>query len=140
MVALARKRAQARVFQKETEFLVSIIFDTGFNDDTFDAVICSRLFHHFKEPHIRRNALREFRRLCDGTIVVSFFCNLALDALLFHLQNAIRRQKPTDRLPISYGIFARDIDASGLRIESSLATRPGISRQWYLVVGRKFIP
>ncbi|MCG6916262.1 MAG: methyltransferase domain-containing protein [Deltaproteobacteria bacterium] len=139
MVALARKRAEARGFQKETEFLVSSIFDTGFNDDTFDAVICNRLFHHFREPQIRRDALRELRRLCDGTIVVSFFCNLALDALVFHLKNVIRRKKPSDRIPISYGVFARDIDASGLRIERSLATRPGISRQWYFVVRRKFV-
>ena len=70
MVALARKRTEARGFEKETEFLVSSIFDTGLNDDTFDAVICNRLFHHFSEPQIRRNALRELRRLCTGTIVV----------------------------------------------------------------------
>ena len=140
MVALARKRAEARGFEKETEFLVSSIFDTGLNDDTFDAVICNRLFHHFREPQIRRNALRELRRLCTGTIVVSFFCNLALDALVSYLKDAIRRKKPSDRIPIGYGVFARDIDASGLRIERSLATRPGISRQWYFVVRPKVVP
>jgi len=139
MVALARNRAETKGFEKKTKFLVSSIFDTGLNNDTFDAVICNRLFHHFREPQIRRNALRELRRLCTGTIVVSFFCNLALDALVFHLKNTIRRKKPSDRIPIGYGVFARDIDASGLRIEMSLATRPGISRQWYFVVRRKVI-
>jgi 2-polyprenyl-3-methyl-5-hydroxy-6-metoxy-1,4-benzoquinol methylase len=140
MVALARQRAETRGFKKETEFLVSSIFDTGLKDDTFDAVICNRLFHHFREPQIRRNALRELHRLCTGTIVVSFFCNLALDALVFHLKNAIRRKKPSDRIPIGYGVFARDIDAADLLIERSIATRPGISRQWYFVVRRKVLP
>jgi SAM-dependent methyltransferase len=124
-------------FRERSVFLVTSIFDTGFKDDVFDAVICNRLFHHFRESQVRRNALKELCRICNGIIVVSFFCNFAVDALMFHLKNAIRRKKPSDRIPIGYRAFARDIDSAGMRIVRSLATRPAISPQWYLVLERK---
>jgi SAM-dependent methyltransferase len=140
MIEFARKRTETGGFKQQGQFLVASVFATGFKDDTFDAVVCNRLFHHFREPEVRRSALRELSRICTGAIVVSFFCNLALDALVFHLKNLVRRHKPTDRIPIGYSVFARDVDSSGLRIQKSFATRPGISRQWYSVLRRKIVP
>jgi SAM-dependent methyltransferase len=136
MTEIARKKAADITSSDRIRFLVTSVFDTGFTADTFDAVICNRLFHHFGEADVRRMALTELRRICTGTIVVSFFCNLAFDALVFHLKCFIKRKMPSDRIPIGYNIFNKDIESAGLRIVRSLAARPGISPQWYLALER----
>ena len=81
-----------------------------------------------------RTCFHEFNRICRGPIVVSFFCNLAYDSMVFHLRNALSRRTPDDRIPIGYGAFARDAQAAGLRLCRTFATRPGISKQWYALL------
>jgi hypothetical protein len=137
MVELARRFAiQSGISLSDERFVVASVFDTGFADNEFNAVVCNRLLHHFREPEVRRTALRELSRICHGPIVVSFFCNWAFDATVFHTKQLLRRRKATDRIPIWPGEFAKDARVAGLEVRRWIATRPGISKQWYAVLQR----
>lgn len=137
MVALAQEYAdQCGLALPDEDFVVTSALETCFEGEAFDAVVCNRLFHHFRESDVRQAALRELKRICKGPIVISFFCNLAFDAAVFHLRQALRSKPETDRIPISRSAMARDIHAAGLNVRHWMATRPGISKQWYVVVAR----
>lgn len=137
MVELARQHtARSGLGEEATKFRVASVLGTGFGDDEFDAVVCNRLFHHFREPALRVQALAELRRICRGPIVVSFFCNWSLDAAIFHLRQTLRHRPAKDRIPIGRAVFARDIAAAGLRVRKWRATRPGVSKQWYVLLDR----
>lgn len=120
-------------------FDVRDVMNTKFRDGEFDAIVCNRLFHHFTEPAVRQAALLELRRICQGPIIVSFFNSFALDSLRFRLRWMLRRQKPTDRIPIKLSEFAADGRAAGLTVERTIATRWGISPMWYVVFRRSDI-
>jgi len=120
----------------DVAFAVANALSTGFDDGAFDAVVCNRLFHHFIEPETRRAALRELQRISAGPMVVSFFCSWGWDGFYFHLRNALRRRKADDRIPIGYRTFAGEVESVGLRVRRVLPTRPGVSKQWYLVLER----
>lgn len=119
--------------KSKARFDVRDVMHTEFRDGEFDAVVCNRLFHHFTEPAVRQTALRELRRICRGPIIVSFFNSFALDSVRFRLRWMLRRQQPTDRIPISLSTFAADGRAAGLTVERTIATRWGISPMWYVV-------
>lgn len=135
MIEQARAFARREKLKVErVRFLVADALKTPFADGEFDAVVCNRLFHHFSEPETRRAGFTELRRICKGPIVVSFFCNLAYDSLVFHVRNAMARKKADDRIPISRGVLAEDARQAGLAVRRFMPSRPGISRQWYAVL------
>ncbi len=137
MVELAKEYAARHSLSVAPDrFAVANVLQLPFEDDRFDAVVCNRLFHHFREPEVRRSALRELCRVTRGPVVASFFCNTSLDAVLFHIRNLLRRKKATDRIPIARRAFAQDAAAAGLKVRRWLAIRPGISKQWYAVLER----
>jgi len=136
MLEHARDYAQTRGIAQGVEFRVEDAFRTSFKDDAFDAILCNRLFHHFREPEVRRRCLRELGRICRGPIVVSFFCNCCLGALMFRLRNWLRRRTPTDRIPIPRKQFLADTEAAGLRVVQTMATRRWIAKQWYALLER----
>lgn len=141
MAALAREGIEKHRINTSAEsvrsgYAVSNILKTAFIDDAFDAVVCNRLFHHFYEPHIRRQALAELRRICRGTLVVSYYTSLCLDAGVFVLKNKLRGQQPTDRVPISPQAFSADAQASGLKITKHIPSRPYVSMQTYALLER----
>lgn len=132
---------QARMFAARcnlpsdtVEFATADVLATGFDDHAFDAVVCNRLFHHFGQPDTRIAALEELARISSGPIVLSFFCALGWDGVAFHLKEVFRSKKATDRVPIRLSTFRRDVAAAGMRITDIQATRPGISRQWYVTL------
>ena len=131
MIEQGRHYAQRRGLCDGTEFRVEDALATRFADDTFDAVLCNRLFHHFREAEVRRRCLRELSRVCRGPLIVSFFCNLSLDAVSFHLRNRLRRKAATDRIPIPLRMFVVDAAAARLKVARMMMVRPGISRHWY---------
>ena len=132
MVDLARQFAQqSGLRMNDDQFVVASAFDTGFADGQFQAIVCNRLFHHFREPQVRREALTELRRISSGPIVVSFFCNWSFDGVVFHLKQLLRKRKATDRIPISRTQFEMDAKACDLKVRRWMAIRPGISKQWY---------
>ena len=137
MVDLARAYLKAQgVVHPQEAFVVTSVFETGFSDDTFGAVVCNRLFHHFRESSVRQRALAELRRIACGPIVASFFSSHTLDGVVFHLRQTLRRRLPTDRIPIRPTTFADDARAAGLRVIQWISPRPGISKQCYAVLVR----
>jgi SAM-dependent methyltransferase len=135
MVAFARDAGAQAGWTPAGGVHVASVFDTGFRDDAFDAVLCNRLFHHFAEPEARRAGLAELRRICSGTLVVSFFCALSLDAWRTRRRRS-RGKRRSGREAISFGSFRADAEASGLEIIRVHRTLPGISQQWYCVAQR----
>ncbi len=120
----------------DVAFELRDVIDTGYEDDRFGAVFSNRLFHHFNEAETRRMGLAELRRISTGPVIVSFFNSFALDAATCRLRHLLGGTKAVDRIPISMRTFAQDIAAAGLRIDAKMATRWGISRQWYVVLRR----
>jgi len=117
-------------------FHVREVLETGYEDGSFDAVVCNRLMHHYPDPELRRAALRELARVCRGTLVVSFFDLWTLDGLRSFLRLCYRRPAYWDRCPISRAKFAADASSAGLKVERFLATLPVISPQTYAVMRR----
>jgi ubiquinone/menaquinone biosynthesis C-methylase UbiE len=132
MIERARELAGARGLAAITGFLVEDVLATSFADDTFDAVICNRLFHHFFEPEIRVRALRELARISRGPIVISFFCSESISSTAFLLKNQLRRTPATDRVPIPFRAISADIAEAGLKVEQRIATKPLLGKQCYL--------
>jgi SAM-dependent methyltransferase len=132
MIDRARELAQDRGLAATVEFGVEDVLNTSFGDDTFDAVICNRLFHHFFESSVRIAALRELARISRGPIVMSFFCSRSVSSAAFLLRNRLRQEPATDRVPISFRTMSADIAAAGLTVERRLATKPLLGKQWYL--------
>jgi SAM-dependent methyltransferase len=141
MVARAQEawrnwRAEHAETADEVSFEVRDVMDTRYADGAFDAVVCHRLFHHFREPGIREQALRELRRISRGPLVVSFFNSFALDALRFQLKHSLRRTEPTDRIPIPFKRFTAEARGAGLLIERTVPVWFGISPLWCVVFRR----
>jgi SAM-dependent methyltransferase len=132
MIERARELAERRGLAQSVDFGVEDVLGTSFRDNTFDAVICNRLFHHFFESQTRIAALRELGRISRGPIVVSFFCSRSISSAAFLLKNRLRRRPATDRVPISFRAFAADIAAAGLQVDGKMATKPLLGKQWYL--------
>jgi len=69
---------------EKDEFKDVDIFQTGFEDDFFGAVIVNQLFPCLPETQIRQLILKELRRVCTGPIIVSFFCNTMIHKLAIY--------------------------------------------------------
>ena len=137
MLQLARQHATWQNLDMPPErFCVADVMKTPFADDAFDAVVCNRLFHHFREPAVRRQGLVELRRISKGPIIVSFFRSPTWGAMTFRLKYALRMRKPTDRIPISLATFQSDVHAAGLKIAQTVSVRPLISKNCYVVLER----
>ena len=137
MVDLAKLYAhECHLSVNPADFVVANVLETPFSDGQFEAVVCNRLFHHFREPLVRQDALRELMRICRGPIIASFFCSASWDGVVFHIKNSLRRHKATDRIPIPRRVFEQDVRAASLRVSRWLPIRPGISKQWYAVLER----
>lgn len=133
MLEQARARLQRENLTPDrVHFEVADALDTGLPSKSFDAVVCNRLFHHLREPDVRRRCLCELARISRGPVIVSFFCSLALDAIFSRVLRLLSGRHLSDRIPISYRTFKKDVAAAGLTIERCMATRWGISQQWYL--------
>lgn len=100
--------------------------------NTFDVVVCNRLFHHYPASESRRAALKELARVSQGPVIVSFFNSNSLSAWWSKIRNTLRNKKPVDRQPIPFQDFKKDIAACGLKIQKTYYTRFGISPQTYV--------
>jgi 2-polyprenyl-3-methyl-5-hydroxy-6-metoxy-1,4-benzoquinol methylase len=119
--------------EDRASFQVQDVLCTSFTAGQFDAVVCNRLFHHFKEPQTRIAVLRELRRICRGRIVVSFFNAAAVDGWILKLRRLLFRSPPRGRFPIRLKRLKAEAASVGLRLVASLPTRGVISPQWYAV-------
>jgi SAM-dependent methyltransferase len=118
-------------------FEVQNALGTSYQDGRFDAVVCNRLFHHFLEEETRRKALAELKRITRGPLVVSFFNLASLGAWSRRIRYALQGRTITDRVAISASTLARDCEASGLRLEQVVLSRPLLAQQAYAVAVRR---
>jgi ubiquinone/menaquinone biosynthesis C-methylase UbiE len=140
---LSRARDNFREYRKRlgakapnVQFEIRDVLATGYNNDQFQGISCIRLFHHFDDSETRRRALRELRRICSGSIVVTFLNSFALDKYSSWLKAKIRGQKHDSQLPIPFKTFAADVKAANLKIDKKIAAHWGISSRWFLVLSR----
>lgn len=119
---------------EEDTFCVASVFDTGFEDNAFDAINCHRLFQYFHESEERQHALKELKRICSGPIIVSFLCDLALDELWDRMRNGFRPRRKRSCVPVGYKLFEKDVQESGLTIKKWILMRPLVSKRWYAVL------
>jgi len=138
MVSLAEEHwrqigSRFREENRNVQFDVHDVMNTGYEEGQFDAVICNRLFHHFSEAETRVKALKELNRISRGPVIVSFFNSFALDALKFRFKHALRGTVPNDRVPIPLRMFAEDLRQAGLDVVSTYAVLRGISPLCYVV-------
>jgi ubiquinone/menaquinone biosynthesis C-methylase UbiE len=87
------------------QFDVQDVMHTNYEDRQFDAVICNRLLHHFRESETRIAALKELRRITKNYLIASFFRSFALDAFLSDLVFRLRGKVRRHRVPISLREF-----------------------------------
>ncbi|MAT16137.1 MAG: hypothetical protein CMJ46_12810 [Planctomyces sp.] len=118
---------------KQARFEVRDVMNTGFADNSFDAVICNRLFHHFNESETRVRAFRELKRISKRQVIVSFFNSFAFDSVRFKLKHFLRGTKPADRIPIPLATIVADLEEAGLRMVASIPVIWGISPLWYII-------
>ncbi|MGB8226175.1 MAG: methyltransferase domain-containing protein [Sedimentisphaerales bacterium] len=120
---------------EETDSLQTAnIFQTGFKDKCFDAVLCHRLFQYFPEPQLRQQALKELKRISRGPIIISFKCNLAVNCLASYARRKFLRRKDRGCKPIDYKAFAQDAKEAGLTVKKWILTLPLISERWYVIL------
>jgi hypothetical protein len=101
---------------EEDDFRVVNIFRTGFEDDHFGAAIVNQLFC-LLETQIRQLILTELRRICDGPIVVSFFCNTMIYDNPFCQKLKSREPGTKYNFDLSRRAFAEEVRKSGLIVE-----------------------
>ena len=135
MVGLARRHAREQGLDcTRHEFCVGNALGTSWADNTFDAVVSNRLFHHFLEPAVRRQALAELWRICRRRLVVSFFNSDCIDGLVWRCRTSLRGDSPADRVPIRVSAFRADVEACGLRLVNCMGVRALVSKQHYAVI------
>ncbi len=132
MLEYAKKNPSANVVYHPIEFEQQDVMSINHPDNTFDATVCNRLFHHYPTSELRQKALKELARITKGPIIVSFFNSYSLSAIWSKIKNTLRNKTPYDRVPISFYVFKRDIEACGLQIEKTFYSNYGISPQTYV--------
>jgi SAM-dependent methyltransferase len=137
MVEEARRYAGAQgqnCLDDKDDIVVANVFNTGFVNKQFDAVMCHRLFQYFNEPADRRLALAELRRISKGPIIISFSCNWSIDAIGYKIRRFLGITRERSCKPISPTTLSEDVRACGLEVERWIAMRPFISKRWYAVI------
>lgn len=105
-------------------------------DSGVGAVICIRLFQHLHYPEWRQKALKEFVRVCDGPIVVTFYDRKCLHYWTKQLL-ALMKRKPVRVQMLSRTTFENDIRAAGLEVVEYRAKLPYIHAQTFAVLRRR---
>lgn len=118
---------------KQARFEVRDVLSTGYADNSFDAVVCNRLFHHFNESETRVLAFRELKRISKHQVIVSFFNSFAIDSVRFRVKHFLRGTIPFDRIPIPLTTIVADLEEAGLRMIASIPVMWGISPLWYII-------
>ena len=113
------------------EYAVREAAHTGYPDKSFDAVICNRLFHHFSEPETRIAVLKEFVRLTDGPVIVSFKSSTSVSWQMKRFSKWIRGHDIGTGRSITVSTFRSEFMEAGLSVGSLKPIIPGISRMWY---------
>ena len=99
------------------EFRVVDIFQTGFDDDCFGAVIINQLFRCLPVIQIHQFILKELRRICTGPIIVSFFCNTIIHELTRYERQKSQKEGIRHHFLLSRTTFTEEVRKCGLTVE-----------------------
>jgi len=102
---------------EKDDFKVVDIFQTGFDDDCFGAVIVNQLFLCLPETQIRQLILKELRRICSGPIIVSFFCNTMIHGLKLYEGQENHMDGINYNFRPSRKVFTEEVQKCGLTVE-----------------------
>jgi hypothetical protein len=106
-------------------------FALPFGDGMFAGAACVRLLHHLRVDD-RRRVLAELRRVCRGTMIVSYY-----DAATFQAWKARRKRATTgSRKPIARAEFVADLAAVGLAAVEFSRPLPWIAEQTFVAAVR----
>jgi SAM-dependent methyltransferase len=109
--------------------LCADIFDLPFADNTFDGVLCIRLFHHRYNNAERQRILHELARVCRRFVLLSFYSRAPLHTLARHWRGTRGRLEL-----LSFTRFRDLILASGLRIQRVCSLLRFCHAQTFVVV------
>lgn len=118
------------------DFQVVDIFQAGFDDDYFGAVIVNHLFCHFPESQMRQRVLKELGRICSGPIVVSFFHIVATEKIVCHEHDASCKYRTQNRISLNRRKFAQEVKECGLVVAKWVPKYSVISKQACAVIAR----
>ena len=109
MLARAESRMADMPEAGRPKLLVGDAEELPFADATFDVVVSLRLFGHLP-PLARSRALREFRRVSRGHVLVAYYHRGTVQGLLRR-----RRRAATPWHPVSLGELDAELRDAGLR-------------------------
>lgn len=104
---------------------------TGFESQSFDLIICNRLFHHYSSSTVRVTVLNELRRLCRDLLVISYFDSLSLSNAWRRLKHISGLKPQKDRFAISRKQLRREAELAGFEVVHQAPIRRFISPQTY---------
>ena len=111
-------------------------FAMPFPDQSIDAVVCCRLFHHLQTPEDRRSLIRELLRIGSGPVLMSFW-----DASSWHAWRrrvGLRKTRNEDRrVAVSKADLRQWIEAEGGRVLAFRHSLRGVSQQAFVAMERQ---
>lgn len=111
------------------------IFNMTYADNSFDAVVCNRLFHHFPTETLRLGALKELARISKGPITISFYSRNTLSAWWRALKKNFKINDAY-HIYISFRQLRKEALACGLHVKAKYFVRRGISAQMYIKLSK----
>ncbi len=97
-VQLTNKLLAEQKFNETAEW--QDIIATRFADDEFDASVCFRLLHHFKENKDQKALVNELCRVSSRYVVISYFSRYSVTSLRRRLRKLLTG-KPVKQNPLS---------------------------------------
>lgn len=102
-------------------------------DGSMDVTCCIRLFQHFHYPEWRQQALKEFARVSNRYVMVTFYDRACVHYWTKSLLAVIKR-KPMRVQMISRAMFEEDARAAGLRVVEYCPWLPRVHAQTFTML------
>lgn len=100
-------------------------------DDCVDAILCSRLLHHFEHAEQRLGILKQLARVSRRWVFLSYF-----DAASFQAWRNRVRGRFRGRFPVARATFTAEVHAAGLVERERRYIRRGVSEQVWVMLER----
>ena len=99
-----------------------------FDDESFDIVLCIRLFHHIKDRDSIAFLLREFHRVTSEWVILSTYVSTPLHRIQRSLRRLVRKRQKKIHMP-SRLEWSRIVRESGLECVSEIPLLRGFHAQ-----------
>ena len=91
------------------------IFNTSFDDNSFDATVCFRFLHHFRGFEDQDRLVAELCRVTGKYVVISYFSPYSVTTIRRRIDHYLGR-KPITQFPTSVFKLNRMFEQAGFRI------------------------